>query len=120
MIFLVLLIGVMAPIPVDEYVASLPAMVGYFDSSASAMQLSISAFLFALGVGQVVLGPLSDRYGRRIVLIVGITIYLAGTAVCTMSDTVWLVDDRPGSARTWHCQLRHDGDNLDRRLFRGR
>jgi DHA1 family bicyclomycin/chloramphenicol resistance-like MFS transporter/DHA1 family 2-module integral membrane pump EmrD-like MFS transporter len=66
-------------------------MVGFFKTSASAMQLSISAFLLALGIGQVVMGPLSDRYGRRIILIVGITIYLAGTAVCIVSDTVALL-----------------------------
>jgi len=91
MIFFVLLIGVLAPIPIDEYAPSLPAMVGYFDSSVSAMQLSISIFLLALGIGQVVMGPLSDRYGRRIVLVVGISIYLAGTAACIAADTVWLL-----------------------------
>lgn len=91
MIFFVLLIGVMAPIPVDEYAPSLPAMVRYFDSSVSAMQLSITAFLFALGVGQVVMGPLSDRYGRRIILIVGVALYLIGTLLCILSDSVWLL-----------------------------
>ena len=76
MIFFILMIGVLAPIPVDEYAPSLPAMVRYFDSSVSAMQLSISVFLLTLGIGQVVMGPLSDRYGRRIILIIGIALYL--------------------------------------------
>jgi len=91
MIFFVLLIGILAPIPVDEYAPSMPAMVGYFKSSVSAMQLSITAFLFALGIGQVVMGPLSDRYGRRIVLIVGIALFLVGTAACMVSQTVGLL-----------------------------
>jgi len=90
-IFFVLLIGVMAPIPVDEYAPSLPAMVRDFGSSVSAMQLSITAFLFALGVGQVVMGPLSDRYGRRGVLILGIALYLIGTAICTFSGSVGML-----------------------------
>jgi MFS transporter, DHA1 family, 2-module integral membrane pump EmrD len=91
MIFFVLLIGVLAPIPVDEYAPSLPAMVRYFGSSVSAMQLSISVFLLALGIGQVVMGPLSDRYGRRIILIIGISLYLVGTAACIGADSVWLL-----------------------------
>jgi len=91
MIFFVLLIGVLAPIPVDEYAPSLPAMVRYFDSSVSAMQLSITVFLFALGLGQVIMGPLSDRFGRRPILITGIAVYLAGTLVCIASDTVGLL-----------------------------
>jgi len=91
MIFFVLLIGVMAPVPIDEYAPSMPAMVGYFESSVSAMQLSITAFLFALGIGQVVMGPMSDRYGRRIVLIIGIGLYLVGTVVCIVADTVGLL-----------------------------
>jgi MFS family permease len=88
MIFFVLLIGVMAPVPVDEYAPSLPAMVAFFGSSVSAMQLSITAFLLALGIGQVVLGPLS---GRRIVLIAGMAVYLVGTLVCIVADGVWLL-----------------------------
>ena len=91
MIFFVLLIGVLAPIPVDEYAPSMPSMVGYFTSSVSAMQLSITVFLFALGIGQVVMGPLSDGYGRRIVLNVGIALYLVGTVVCMLSDSVGLL-----------------------------
>ena len=91
MIFFILMIGVLAPIPVDEYAPSLPAMVRFFDSSVSAMQLSISVFLLTLGIGQVVMGPLSDRYGRRIILIIGIALYLVGTAACIVADSVWLL-----------------------------
>lgn len=91
MIFFVLLIGVLAPIPIDEYAPSLPAMVRSFDSSVAAMQLSITVFLFALGIGQVVMGPLSDRFGRRPILIIGIAVYLVGTLVCILADSVGLL-----------------------------
>lgn len=88
-IFFVLLIGILAPIPVDEYAPSMPAMVHFFGSSVSAIQLTITVFLLALGIGQLVLGPLSDHYGRRVVLIAGVAVFLVGTLICIFADAIW-------------------------------
>ena len=62
------------PISTDMYLPSLPALVSDFDSDVPTVQLTLSAFLVAFAVSMLVYGPLSDRFGRRPVLIGAIAI----------------------------------------------
>lgn len=61
---------------------SLPAIAEYYQVSYTYVQLLISAYLAATAVMQLILGPLSDRYGRRPVMLVSIVIFLAATLLC--------------------------------------
>jgi DHA1 family bicyclomycin/chloramphenicol resistance-like MFS transporter len=63
-------------------VPTLPLLVVAFDDSPARVQLVLTLYLVGIAVGQLVYGPLSDRFGRRPVLIVGLTIFLAGTVLC--------------------------------------
>ncbi len=67
---------------------SLPNMAAYFETSYQVMQLSVAAYLFANGVLHIFMGPLSDRYGRRPVMICCIVLFLAATLGCLLSPTV--------------------------------
>lgn len=74
-------LAAVAPVSTDLYLPGFPAMAQELDASASAVQLTLTTFLVGLAVGQLVMGPISDRYGRRPPL-------LASTAVCVLAGVV--------------------------------
>jgi MFS transporter, DHA1 family, multidrug resistance protein len=72
----------------DLYVPSLPAMAADLTASAGEIQLTLSVFLFGFALSQLIYGPLSDRFGRRPVLIWGLAIYFVAGIACTFAPTV--------------------------------
>ena len=81
------------PLSLDLYLPALPQLADDLNASTSAAQLSITACLVGLAVGQLVAGPLSDRLGRKRPLIVGLLAYVVASAACTLapSATVLIV-----------------------------
>lgn len=71
----------LTPMAIDIYLPSLPAMAAGFGEPISALQASITLFIFAVGVGQMLIGPLADRHGRRPVALCGALAYLLGSAL---------------------------------------
>ena len=63
-------------------VPALPLLAGVFDDSPARVQLILSLYLAGIAAGQLVYGPLSDRFGRRPVLIAGLAMFLFGTGLC--------------------------------------
>lgn len=88
---LLLLITVFGPISMDLYLPALPALTSELGAATSVAQLTVTACLVGLAVGQLVAGPLSDRFGRRGILLVGIAAYIATSALCAMSPTIELL-----------------------------
>ena len=83
------------PLSTDLYLASLPSMATDFGVNPSAVQHTLSLFVIGFGSAQLVSGPLSDRYGRRPVLIGGLTLYLLASIACALAPSlVWLVAAR--------------------------
>jgi DHA1 family bicyclomycin/chloramphenicol resistance-like MFS transporter len=76
------------PLSTDLFLASLPGIRTYFDVTVSRAQLTLSVFLAGFAISQLVYGPLSDRFGRRPVLLGGIAIYVAATIVCFSTQTM--------------------------------
>ncbi|WOF22837.1 multidrug effflux MFS transporter [Microbacterium betulae] len=87
MLTLALLSGI-APFAIDMYLPAFPEMVAELDTTASGVQLSLTAFLVGAGVGQVIFGPLSDRFGRLGPLVAGMLIYLAASVATALAPTV--------------------------------
>lgn len=88
---LALLLGIQ-PVTTDLYLPALPSMVENIGASMAQAQLTLSGLLLAFGVSQLVWGPLSDRFGRRPVLIGGLTLYtVSATASALAPDIEWLV-----------------------------
>lgn len=84
---LVLLAGLGA-LNMNILLPSLPAMADYFGTDYAIMQLAISAYLAATALLQIITGPLSDRFGRRPVLIASLVIFLAATLMATLATSI--------------------------------
>lgn len=72
----------------DTYLPALPTLADGFGTSASRVQLTLSAFFLGFGAGQLVYGPLSDRWGRRPPLLAGIALYVAASALCASATSI--------------------------------
>lgn len=82
------LLSAVAPFATDLYLPAFPAMVTDLATSATAVQLTLTAFLLGLAAGQLVFGPLSDRFGRVRPLIVGAVICVLASAATVFAPTV--------------------------------
>ncbi|MGO1319372.1 MAG: multidrug effflux MFS transporter [Galactobacter sp.] len=82
------LLSAVAPFATDLYLPAFPEMVRHFDSSESAVQLSLTAFLIGAGVGQVIFGPVSDRVGRLKPLLVGVVLYTLASAASALAPSM--------------------------------
>ncbi|HEX6355649.1 multidrug effflux MFS transporter [Actinophytocola sp.] len=82
------LLTVFGPISMDLYLPVLPALTTELHTATSAAQLTVTACLLGLAVGQVVAGPLSDRFGRRRPVLVGVVAYVVTSVLCALSPTI--------------------------------
>ena len=82
-----LLSTMFGPLSLDLYLPALPQLADDLDASASAAQLSITACLVGLAVGQLLAGPLSDRLGRQRPLIVGLLAYVLASVACALAPS---------------------------------
>jgi len=83
-----LLLTVFGPISMDLYLPVLPALTIELDAATSVAQLTVTACLIGLALGQLIAGPLSDRFGRRIPLLIGLIAYVATSLMCAMSPSM--------------------------------
>lgn len=85
---IVILAGLVAfgPLSIDMYLPSLTAITEDLGASISDIKQTITFFLFGFSIGMFFYGPLSDHYGRRVLLIIGISIYLIATAGTIFTD----------------------------------
>ncbi|MEZ5114644.1 MAG: multidrug effflux MFS transporter [Candidatus Nanopelagicales bacterium] len=76
------------PMSMDLYLPGFPAIAERFGTDQSAVQLTFSAALLGLGAGQVLWGPLSDRYGRRRPLLVGLAVFITASLLIPWSPSL--------------------------------
>ncbi|MBB3113900.1 DHA1 family bicyclomycin/chloramphenicol resistance-like MFS transporter [Paenibacillus phyllosphaerae] len=95
---LVLLLGAfsaLGPLTIDMYLPSFPQIADDFGTQASLVQLSLTACLIGLGAGQIIMGPLSDVFGRRNPVIISLLFYLAASFACAVSPNIyWFIAAR--------------------------
>lgn len=89
------LICIIAPFASDSYVPSLPAITKAFGSSANEIQLTMSLYFLGASLAQLIYGPLSDRYGRRLMILIGLSICVIGSFSCVLSaSAIMLIASR--------------------------
>ncbi|HRO61276.1 MAG TPA: multidrug effflux MFS transporter [Burkholderiaceae bacterium] len=85
-----LLLGIQ-PITTDLYLPALPALTADLQAPVSSAQLTLTALLLAFGVSQMIWGPLSDRFGRRPILLAGMVAYVLASIGCSMAGSMTLL-----------------------------
>ncbi|MNK74805.1 Bicyclomycin resistance protein [compost metagenome] len=91
---LALLLGLfstLGPFTIDMYLPAFPEIVKQFNSTASLVQFSLTACLLGIGTGQLVIGPLSDIYGRRNPLLISMSVYILSSLACAFSPNIGLL-----------------------------
>lgn len=90
-VFLIVFLGMLSafgPFVTDMYLPTLPSMAEIFHATPSLVQLGLASSMLGLAVGQVFFGPLSDKYGRRYVLIAAMILFAVSTVVSIYSPTI--------------------------------
>ncbi|MCK9440325.1 MAG: multidrug effflux MFS transporter [Methanothrix sp.] len=89
LIALITFLSAFVPLSTDLYLPTLPGMALYFDVSADLVNLTLILFLVFFAIGMLFWGPLSDKYGRRPVLLIGLSVYTAASFACAGSWDIY-------------------------------
>ena len=90
-VFLLILVAVLSafgPFVTDFYLPALPALTHYFNTTASAVQLSLTFGMIGLAGGQLFIGPLSDKYGRKKMLLASLILFLIATVAAIITNEI--------------------------------
>lgn len=82
------LLSAFGPFMTDLYLPAFPELMEYFGTTTSLIQLSLTFGMIGLAAGQLVIGPLSDKYGRRRPLILSLTVFVVSTLICLLCRDV--------------------------------
>lgn len=88
LIFILAAIIALGPLSIDLYLPAMPSMVVFFGADVSSVQLTLSSYLLGFALFHLACGPLSDRYGRKPVLLGGLTLYVLMSACCAIASSV--------------------------------
>ena len=90
-LWLLALITLSGTLAMHIFVPALPVAAKALGATTHATQLTLSTYIVGLAVGQLVYGPISDRYGRRPVLVAGMVLYTAASAACFFAPTIGIL-----------------------------
>lgn len=93
MVLLTIFLGMLAalaPLSTDMYLPALPEMMGDFDVAPSMIQLTLTASMAGMSLGQIVVGPISDEKGRRKPLMLGMIIFAVSSAACIFVKSIYI------------------------------
>ncbi|GAA4898783.1 multidrug effflux MFS transporter [Ferrimonas pelagia] len=89
--YLFMLMVVFSPLAIDIFLPAIPAMADAFDAEMASIQALVGIFILSLGAGQLLAGPLADRYGRRPVALTGVVIYVLSAALGAIANSIELL-----------------------------
>jgi DHA1 family bicyclomycin/chloramphenicol resistance-like MFS transporter len=81
-------LSVITPLSIDMYLPAFPQMAHYFQTAGATISLSVSTYFVGLAIGQVFYGPVLDRFGRKIPLLVGLSFFVLASIACSQAPNV--------------------------------
>jgi len=84
-------LGVLGPFTIDTYLPSFPTIVKNFHTTASLVQISLTACLLGIALGQLIIGPLSDVKGRRKPLLFFLGLYILASVTCSFAPNIYFL-----------------------------
>lgn len=87
-VFLSVLILIVTPFAADSYTPSMPAIANAFHTTRDQVQLTMTWYLIGVAVSQLIYGPMSDRHGRRPIILIGLAITIVGSLLCATANTL--------------------------------
>lgn len=91
LIVLMVVANMLVPFSLDMYTPAVPSLPEYFGTTSAVINLTLSGFYLFFTLGLLLFGPVSDRLGRKPVLIGGLVAYVAGSALCALAINVWML-----------------------------
>ncbi|MGO2006906.1 CmlA/FloR family chloramphenicol efflux MFS transporter [Vreelandella alkaliphila] len=82
--------NILASLGMDIYLPIVPAMPAILGTTPEVVQLTLTLYMIMLGVGQIIFGPLSDRFGRRPILISGVFVFAVTSLTLAVTTSAWL------------------------------
>jgi DHA1 family bicyclomycin/chloramphenicol resistance-like MFS transporter len=76
------------PMSIDMYLPAFPALRAHFSATEAATQLTLASYFIGMAIGQLVYGPVSDRFGRKTPLLVGLALYVAASFACIYAPSI--------------------------------
>ena len=80
-----------ASISIDLYLPAMPAMGRSLGASAGTVEWTVSGYLIGFALGQLLWGPIGDRYGRRLPVAIGLVLFVTGSAGCALAGGAWVM-----------------------------
>lgn len=90
-IVLIACMNMIVPLSLDMYLPAVPHMTAAFGTTESLVNLTLVGFFFFMAVGTLLFGPLSDKYGRKMLLLAGTLVYAVFSAGCALATSIWLL-----------------------------
>ena len=87
-LFFLVIISAFPPLTIDLYLPALPQMVNVFNTNQSMVNLTLSSYFVTYAVGLLFWGPLSEKFGRKPILFVGISGYIIASILCAMAGSI--------------------------------
>ncbi|MBD2747125.1 multidrug effflux MFS transporter [Microvirga sp. BT688] len=91
LVALLIAVSAVSPLGINMYLPSMPGMARALGVDFTTIQLTLSLYLGAMALGQLIIGPLSDRFGRRPVLLIGLLTFVAGSVLCLLAQSIGML-----------------------------
>jgi MFS transporter, DHA1 family, multidrug resistance protein len=91
LIVFIAIMNMFVPLSIDMYLPAIPKMSKYFGSNSAITNMTLSMFFMFYAVGMLFWGPLSDKYGRKPIILLGSTIYIISSISCALSGNIYFL-----------------------------